>query len=70
MRKIIHIEGMSCGGCVARVKKALEGIPGIESVNVELEAKRAEVTGPEEVLQEEQLREAISKLGYTVKGVD
>ncbi len=70
MKKIINIEGMSCGGCVARVKKALEGIPGVESVNVELEAKRAEVTGSEQALREEQLKEAISKLGYTVKGVD
>ena len=41
MQKIINITGMACEGCAGRVKKALEAVPGVKSVNVELAAKRA-----------------------------
>jgi len=70
MAKIIHIEGMSCGGCVARVEKALGGLPGVEKVEVNLEKGQAEVFGTEEALEENKLRQTVEKLGYTVKGVD
>ena len=41
MEKIINITGMGCAGCAAKVKKALEAVPGVKSVNVELAEKRA-----------------------------
>ena len=43
MERIIHITGMGCEGCASKVKKALEAVPGVKSVNVELAAKRAVV---------------------------
>lgn len=43
MQKIINITGMACAGCAAKVKKALEAVPGVKSVNVELAEKRAVV---------------------------
>ena len=41
MKKIINITGMACAGCANKVKKALEAVPGVRSVDVELAAKRA-----------------------------
>ena len=41
----LKIEGMMCGHCRARVEKALKAVPGVQAVEVSLEAKTAEVTG-------------------------
>ncbi len=43
MEKTLKIEGMMCMHCVSHVKKALEGVPGAESVDVDLEAGAATV---------------------------
>ena len=40
----LHIEGMACSGCVERVENAIKTIPGIASVSVDLETKRARIT--------------------------
>ena len=34
MKKIYHIEGMSCDHCVARVEKALSEVPGVKKAKV------------------------------------
>ncbi|ABI60610.1 MULTISPECIES: heavy-metal-associated domain-containing protein [Nitrosomonas] len=33
---IVHIKGMTCGGCVSSVKAVLEKIPGVNNVEVSL----------------------------------
>lgn len=70
MKRIIYIEGMTCEGCVSRVKKALQDLPGVENVDVNLDSGRAIVTGSEEGLKEDKLKNRVIKLGYEVKGVD
>ncbi len=70
MKKIIYIEGMTCEGCVSRVKKALHDLPGVENVDVNLDSGRAIVTGSEDGLKEDKLKDHVMKLGYEVKGVD
>lgn len=32
----LEIQGMSCGGCVASVKKALAAVPGLTVTNVQI----------------------------------
>lgn len=39
----IHVEGMTCGGCVASVTRVLKAIPGVEFVDVSLEPAEASV---------------------------
>ena len=34
MKKTLHIEGMMCGHCEARVKKALEALPAVDEAVV------------------------------------
>ncbi len=48
MKKILKIEGMSCGHCKARVEKALNNIEGVSAV-VELENKQAVVECANEI---------------------
>lgn len=38
------VKGMSCGGCVANVKKALESVPGVTKAEVKQESPNAIVT--------------------------
>ena len=43
MVTVLEVEGMTCGHCVAAVKRALEEVPGVESADVVLEPGRATV---------------------------
>ena len=43
MEKKLHVEGMMCQHCVARVKKALEAVEGVEEALVDLDGKQATV---------------------------
>ncbi len=63
----INIEGMMCGHCVAHVEKALKAVDGVESVNVSLENKCAEVTGSAD---NEALKKAVIDAGYEVVGIE
>ena len=41
----INISNMKCNGCVANAKKALEGLPGLESVEINLQQANAVLGG-------------------------
>ena len=64
MKKVMVIEGMSCGHCSARVEKALNAIDGI-SAKVDLEKKEAaiELSG---TVDDAALKAAVEEAGYEV----
>jgi copper chaperone CopZ len=62
MKSVVSIEGMSCGHCVMRVKSALEAVPGVSSVSVDLTSGKASVEGTS--LDANMLRGAVEKAGY------
>jgi len=66
MKKIVSIEGMTCGHCVARVEKALKALPGAEGVKVDLKKNQAELKAS---LSDEAIRAAVVEAGYTVKAI-
>ncbi len=68
MTKTMIIEGMSCGHCSARVKKALEELEGITAVTVDLEKKTA-VLESTSALSNETLKNTIEDIGYDVKQI-
>ena len=41
----LEVEGMTCGGCVKGVERALASVEGVKKVDVSLENKAAEVFG-------------------------
>ncbi len=60
----LAVEGMTCGGCVKHVTAALEAVPGVTSVQVELEPGRARI---ETVNGAAELIEAVEAAGYQAK---
>jgi copper chaperone CopZ len=68
MKKIIEINGMSCGHCQARVEKALNAIDGVEA-KVELKKNRAVVNLSKNV-GDNVLSEAVTEAGYEVVAVN
>jgi copper chaperone CopZ len=67
MRKLLTIEGMSCGHCVMHVRSALEEVPGVTSVEVDLLKKSAMVEG--EALNDGVLNAAVVGAGYHITAV-
>lgn len=61
----LGIEGMSCGGCVLSVEKALGRVPGVKKVTVSLEKKEAVVEG--DALDRARLAGAVEDAGYDVR---
>ena len=39
----LNVQGMTCGGCVNHVTKALQSVPGVNQVSVDLASGRARV---------------------------
>ncbi len=64
----LTVEGMSCAHCKARVEKALEGVPGVESAKVDLDSKKATVTGKD--LDLKALAHAVTEAGYAVSAIN
>jgi copper chaperone CopZ len=64
MKKLLKIEGMSCGHCVMHVQSALEDIPGVKSAKVDLLERQALVEG--DALDDQALRAAVADAGYRV----
>ncbi len=68
MEKTIKVESMMCEKCVARVKKTLEAIDGVEGATVTLDDKLAVVTLSHDVA-DEALINAITALNHTAEMV-
>jgi Cu+-exporting ATPase len=65
MKKILKVEGMSCGHCKAAVEKALKAVDGVEDAVVSLEEKTVQVTLNKEV-PDHVLTKAVTDAGYEV----
>ncbi len=65
MKKVLIVEGMSCGHCKAAVEKALKAIDGVQNAVVDLDKKSAEVELAKEV-SNEILTNAVVDAGYEV----
>ena len=69
MKKTLHVEGMMCGHCEARVKKALEALPAVDEAVVSHEAGTAIVTLNTEV-SDADLKKAVEDQDYKVTGIE
>ena len=56
------VAGMHCGHCERAVKDEVTAVPGVESVDVDLDTKVVTVVG--EALDDGVLRAAIEEAGY------
>ena len=69
MKKTIKIEGLMCSHCDARVKKALEAVPGVASANADHEKGQAVVELSADVA-DDALKAAVEAQDYKVLGID
>ncbi len=67
VEKHLKIEGMTCGHCVERVKRALYSIEGVIHVDVSLEKGLASVQ-MEKDIPFDVLKSAVEEWGYRVLG--
>jgi copper chaperone CopZ len=61
----IIIEGMTCNHCKSTVEKNIEGLDGVESVEVDLSDGSVQIKGDADLFKVEQL---VNSLGYRYKG--
>ena len=69
MKKTMHITGMMCGHCEARVKKTLEAIDGVTEAVVSHEAGTAVVTLSKDVANDV-LKQAVEAQDYPVSAIE
>jgi copper chaperone len=62
--RTLQITGMSCGHCVQAVTRALEAVPGVRSVHVDLASRQAHVSGAADLAG---LMAAVRAAGYEVQ---
>ena len=58
------VPGVSCGHCRAAITSEVEQVAGVDSVEVELEAKRVTVAG--DGVDDAAVRAAIDEAGYDI----
>jgi len=61
---VLHIEGMTCGGCTLATRKVLTRLDGVEKAVVTYEPPRAVVTFDPRKVSVTQMIAAIETLGY------
>ena len=69
MKKTLHVEGMMCCHCEARVKKALEALPAVDAAVVSHEAGTVIVTLNAEV-SDADLKKAVEDQDYKVTSIE
>lgn len=62
----LKVPDMSCSHCEAAIKKALDALPGVSAVEVDLGAKKVRVDYDPERTSLDRIREAVADAGYTV----
>ena len=63
MTRTYKIEGMNCSHCKASVEKAISGIQGIDSVEVDLSSGLAKVSGD---VEDDKITEAVRLAGFDI----
>ncbi len=63
MEMVIHVEGMMCKHCKARVESVCKGVSGVTDAVVDLEAKTVTVSGTADV---QAVKKAIADADYQV----
>ena len=67
MKHKYQINGISCGGCIANVKKTLEAHPNIEKAEILLAPKGATTITMKEAISVAELQKQLDALnGYTI----
>jgi len=62
----LRIKGMTCMGCVASVKRVLQGVDGVKAVDVSLEQGLATLQYDSAVVNPARFKAAVEDAGYEI----
>jgi len=63
----LKVLGVDCNNCAANVRKALEGVDGIENLDIRLSEKIAMVTFDPSKVSKQGITEKVEDFGYDVE---
>ncbi|WP_292389227.1 heavy-metal-associated domain-containing protein [Methanosarcina sp. UBA5] len=63
----LKVLGVDCNNCVANVRKALEGVDGIENIDIRLSEKIAMVTFDPCKVSKQEITEKVEDFGYDIE---
>ena len=63
----LKVSGMTCGHCVRTVTEALEGVDGVRSAQVDLQAGNARIDYDEKQTTPDTLASVVMDEGYTAE---
>ena len=66
----LNVTGMTCGGCVGKVMRALNEVKGVRDAKVSLPTGEASVEYDERLTSPDQLKAAVQRAGYGVGAAD
>ena len=61
-----RVTGMDCGSCAAKVRGAVERLPGVADVDVALMAERLRLTLDESQTSPESIENAVRRVGFGI----
>ena len=61
---VFAVRGMHCDGCAKAITEAVQAVPGVQSVEVSFEDKRAAVVPTKDGFDQEAVLAVIKKMGY------
>ena len=64
--ELMKVTGMTCGGCISTVTRALKAIDGVGDVKVSLSAGEATVEYDERLTSPDKMKSAVKGAGYGV----
>lgn len=64
--RIYDVPGISCGHCKQSIEASVGAVPGVDVVEVDIDAKTVRVEGD---ASDQAIHDAIDKAGYDVAGV-
>jgi copper chaperone CopZ len=67
-RLLLHVTGMTCGGCENAVRRAVGKLAGVREVTASHKNERVEVTYETEEVTRADIATAIETIGYSVVG--
>ena len=66
MNVVLEVKGMSCENCVKSIKDALEGVNGVEHVEVHLDSEKVTIRYDQSVIDLNTICDKIEEQGYDV----
>jgi Copper chaperone len=65
--EILKVLDVDCDNCAVHVSKALEGVKGIENLDIRLSEKTAIVTFDPDKVSKQEITEKVEDFGYDVE---